>query len=65
MISSTVFMEQLNNYYVSQRWRIPKQTIHGILKDFEKKGLVVLSPMEEDKRSRSVGCRTFSQSRRK
>ncbi len=95
MISSTVFMEQLNNYYavwqeynnvyekwakahdlsvnsllvlsavhegqedctqkkISQRWRIPKQTIHGILKDFERKGLVVLSSMEEDKRNKQI-----------
>lgn len=39
---------------ISQRWLIPKQTINMILKDFEKKGLVEMLPMQEDKRNKMV-----------
>lgn len=39
---------------ISQRWLIPKQTIHMVLKDFESKGFVELSPMPEDKRNKVI-----------
>ncbi|MCI8648309.1 MAG: MarR family transcriptional regulator [Firmicutes bacterium] len=39
---------------ISQRWLIPKQTINMVLKDFEKKGLVELLPVEEDKRNKRI-----------
>lgn len=95
MISDTIFMEQLNNYYavwqeynnvyeewakahdlsvssllvlsavyeggedctqkkISQRWRIPKQTVKMVLKDFGRRGFVELSPMEEDRRNKLI-----------
>ena len=37
---------------ISQRWLIPKQTVNMVFKDFERRGLVWLSPMPEDKRIR-------------
>lgn len=39
---------------ISQRWLIPKQTTNMVLKDFEKKGFVELSPMAEDKRNKII-----------
>lgn len=33
---------------------IPKQTVNMILKEFEKKGLVELLPMQEDKRNKAI-----------
>lgn len=39
---------------ISQRWLIPKQTINMILKEFERKGLVELLPMQEDKRNKLI-----------
>lgn len=39
---------------ISQRWMIPKQTINMILKEFERKGLVELLPMQEDKRNKLI-----------
>lgn len=39
---------------ISQRWLIPKQTVNMILKDFEKNGLVEMSPMQEDKRNKLI-----------
>lgn len=39
---------------ISQRWMIPKQTINMILKEFERKGLVELLPMAEDKRNKLI-----------
>ncbi len=33
---------------------IPKQTINMILKEFERKGLVELLPMQEDKRNKLI-----------
>ncbi len=39
---------------ISQRWMIPKQTINMILKEFERKGLVELLPMKEDKRNKLI-----------
>ena len=39
---------------ISQRWMIPKQTTNMVLKDFEKKGVVELLPLEEDKRNKRI-----------
>lgn len=39
---------------ISQRWMIPKQTINMILKELERKGLVELIPMQEDKRNKLI-----------
>lgn len=39
---------------ISQRWMIPKQTINMVLKEFERKGLVELCPMQEDKRNKLI-----------
>lgn len=39
---------------ISQRWMIPKQTINMILKELERKGLVELLPMQEDKRNKLI-----------
>lgn len=39
---------------ISQRWMIPKQTVNMILKDFEKKGFVRFSAMQEDKRNKII-----------
>lgn len=39
---------------ISQMWLIPKQTVNMILKDFEKNGLVELSPMQSDKRNKLI-----------
>lgn len=39
---------------ISQRWMIPKQTINMILKEFERKGMVELLPMQKDKRNKLI-----------
>ena len=39
---------------ISQRWMIPKQTINMILKEFARKGLVELFPMQKDKRNKLI-----------
>lgn len=39
---------------ISERWNIPKQTVHTILKDFQKKGYVALLSDREDKRNKPV-----------
>ena len=39
---------------IGQRWMIPKQTVNMILKEFERKGLVELLPMQEDKRNKRI-----------
>ncbi|MEY8426400.1 MarR family winged helix-turn-helix transcriptional regulator [Lachnospiraceae bacterium 46-15] len=39
---------------ISQRWLIPKQTINMVFKDFERKGLVELYPLPEDKRNKVI-----------
>lgn len=35
-------------------WALPKQTVHGILFDFEKKGYILITPNEENKRERLI-----------
>lgn len=39
---------------ISQRWMIPKQTVHMVLKGLEEKGLVELLSMETDKRNKRI-----------
>ena len=39
---------------ISQRWMIPKQTTNMILKDFEKRGLVELLPLQTDKSNKQI-----------
>ena len=39
---------------ISQRWRIPKQTVHMVFKDFERRGFVELFPMPQDKRNKVI-----------
>ncbi|HES5971069.1 TPA: MarR family transcriptional regulator, partial [Streptococcus pyogenes] len=46
--------EECTQKKISQRWLVPKQTVNMILKDFEKQGLVELSPMRTDKRRKTI-----------
>ena len=39
---------------ISQRQRLPKQTVNTILKDFEEKGFVTFSESTEDKRNKLI-----------
>ena len=39
---------------ICQDWALPKQTVNTILKDFAKKGLLELVPVEEDRRSKTI-----------
>lgn len=39
---------------ISQKWLIPKQTVNMILKDFEKRGLIELVPLQADKRNKVI-----------
>lgn len=44
---------------ICEWWALPKQTVHGILLDFEKKGYITLTPNAQNKRERLV---TFTES---
>lgn len=46
---------------ICQCWALPKQTVHGILLDYEKKGYITITVHEKDKRERIV---TFTESGR-
>lgn len=35
-------------------WALPKQTVHGILSDFEKKGYIAITPNSDNKRERLI-----------
>lgn len=39
---------------ISKRWMIPKQTVHTLLKDFEKRGYTELAPIPTDKRNKRL-----------
>lgn len=39
---------------ISQKWCIPKQTVHTILKEFEAQGYLKLVAMEQDKRNKQI-----------
>ena len=56
LVLSAVYeeMEDCTQKRISQRWRIPKQTVNSVLKDFERKGFVELLPMKEDERNKLI-----------
>lgn len=56
LVLSAVYerMEDCTQKKISQRWRIPKQTVNAVLKDFERKGYVELLPMKEDERNKLI-----------
>ena len=39
---------------ICQWWALPKQTVHGILLDFEKKGYIAITANKENKRERLI-----------
>ncbi len=47
-------MEDCTQKKISLRWRIPKQTVNAVLKDYERKGFVKLLPMPEDERNKLI-----------
>ncbi len=47
-------MEECTQKKISQKWRIPKQTVNAVLKDYEKKGFVELFSMPEDERNKLI-----------
>ena len=47
-------MEECTQKKISQKWRIPKQTINVVLKDMERRELVQMFPMQEDRRNKLI-----------
>lgn len=47
-------MEDCTQKKISQRWRIPKQTVNSVPKDFERKGFVEMIPKKEDERNKLI-----------
>lgn len=47
-------MEECTQKKISQKWRIPKQTINVVLKDMERRELVEMFPMQEDRRNKLI-----------
>lgn len=45
-------LEECTQKQICASWALPKQTVHGILQEFEKKGYVVSHPNLENKRER-------------
>lgn len=39
---------------ICEWWALPKQTVHGILMDFEKRGIITITASTENKRERLV-----------
>lgn len=39
---------------ISQKWCIPKQTVHAVLKEFEAKGYMKLIPAVSDRRNKEI-----------
>ena len=39
---------------ICDRWALPKQTVHGILLDFEKKGYITITSNDKNKRERLI-----------
>ena len=39
---------------IAQKWLLPKQTINTVLKDFKRRGLILLSPLPSDKRNKLI-----------
>lgn len=58
--NALVILYTLNDYkkctqkQICDWWALPKQTVHGILLGFEKKGYIVISDNEENKRERFI-----------
>lgn len=58
--NSLVILYTLNDYKtctqkeICEWWALPKQTVHGILQDFEKKGYITIISNAENKRERLV-----------
>lgn len=58
--NSLVILYTLNDYkectqkQICDWWALPKQTVHGILLDFEKKGYITITANTENKRERLI-----------
>lgn len=58
--NALVILYTLNDYKICTQkqicdwWALPKQTVHGILLDFEKKGYISITANEENKRERLI-----------
>ncbi|MCB6202667.1 MarR family winged helix-turn-helix transcriptional regulator [Extibacter muris] len=58
--NALVILYTLNDYkectqkQICDWWALPKQTVHGILLDFEKKGYITITANEENKRERII-----------
>ena len=58
--NALVVLYTLNDYkrctqkQICDWWALPKQTVHGILMDFEKKGYIEVTANEENKRERLI-----------
>ena len=39
---------------ICDQWTLPKQTVHSILRAFQRQGWVTLEPMEADRRNKAV-----------
>lgn len=63
--NALVILYTLNDYkectqkQICDWWALPKQTVHGILLDFEKKGYITITANAENKRERLI---TFTES---
>lgn len=63
--NTLVILYTLNDYkectqkQICDWWALPKQTVHGILLGFEKKGYITITANAEDKRERLI---TFTES---
>lgn len=45
---------QCSQKQICQRWVMTKQTVHSILKEFEARGYITLTPMEADRRNKRI-----------
>lgn len=58
--NALVILYTLNDYkectqkQICDWWALPKQTVHGILSDFEKKGYITITANTENKRERLI-----------
>lgn len=46
--------EHCTQKMICEHWELPKQTVNTILKDFEKKGYVILANLPSDKRNKLI-----------
>lgn len=54
--------QQCTQKQICEWWALPKQTVHGILMDFEEKGFILISANTENKRERFI---TFTENGKK